>query len=150
MDACTYCGLLANSVDHVVPRTMLKMAEGLSLDLSNVYRLQRWEVPACVECNTFIGSRVFKSLEERREYAHKTIRKKYAKYLRVPDWTDSELAKMGPIAQRDIASAIAKRDSVRARLAWRGSRHVEFDLGAFGAISDLAGQIVRAKAGGSR
>lgn len=122
---CVYCGVFADSEDHVVPRHLLERAGELSVDLSKVMRMQRWVVPACRECNTMIGGRLYPTLAERRAAAHAGIRRKYASYLRVPDWSDEELDEMGPTAQREIVAAMAVRDWVRKRLAWRGARKVE-------------------------
>ena len=44
---CTYCGILADSEDHVVPRHLLERAGELELDLSRVMRMRAWIVPAC-------------------------------------------------------------------------------------------------------
>jgi 5-methylcytosine-specific restriction endonuclease McrA len=48
---CVYCGNLADSEDHVVPRHLLVRAEELGLDLSRVMRMRSWVHPACRECN---------------------------------------------------------------------------------------------------
>jgi hypothetical protein len=130
---CVYCGVIADTVDHVVPKWLLNRAEGMNLDLSKLFRLKRWEVPACRECNSSLGNRIFPTLAERRKAVKQGIRRRYRKILRVPNWTEEELAEMGPNAQREIRRAIAQRDWVRERLAWKGATVVDdirpvFDL----------------------
>jgi len=135
---CTYCGILADSEDHVVPRHLLARAGELSLDLSKVMRMRSWVVPSCRECNSMLSGRLFPTLAERRAAAQKGIRRKYASYLRIPDWSDAELATMGPTAQREIVAGIAVRDWVRSRLRWNGAKVVE-DIGAvYGLAVDVA------------
>lgn len=135
---CTYCGLPADSVDHVVPRHLLERADAAGLDLFRVFRMQRWTVPACRECNSIIGARIFKTLAERRAAAHKGIRKKYAALLRIPDWSEDDLAEMGPRAREDIRHAIRARDGVRERLRWQGDKDPDVR-----AVYDLAIKVAR-------
>lgn len=130
---CVYCGEIADTIDHVVPRHLLERAGEIGLDLSEIFRFRDWVLPACRECNGFIGSRVFKTLVERRACAHATIRRKYAAYLRIPDWDEEELAEMGRIAQHDIRFGLAVRDRTRSRLAWTGTRDVDL-LPVYGLI----------------
>jgi hypothetical protein len=125
---CTYCGVVCDSWDHVVPQHLLKRAGDLKLDLSGLYRMKRWIVPSCRECNSAIGGKLTKTLQDRRVIAKKHIRKKYAAYLRIPDWSDEELEEMGPDAHSDILAAIRIRDYTRERLDWTNPRHNEFDI----------------------
>jgi hypothetical protein len=141
---CTYCGILADSEDHVVPRHLLERADELGLDLSKVMRMRSWIVPSCRECNSMLGGQLFATIQERRAAAHKGIRRKYASYLRIPDWSDDELDEMGPNAQREIVAGMAIRDWVRGRLRWRGAKVVE-DIGA---VYGLSVAVARKAAGG--
>jgi len=136
---CVYCGSLADSEDHVVPRHLLKRAGELSIDLSKVMRMKSWVHPCCRECNSILGGQIFPTIQERRAAAHKGIRKKYASYLRIPDWSDEELAVMGQTAQREIIAALAVRDWVRERLRWKGAKHVE-DISA---VHGMAVDVLR-------
>lgn len=140
---CVYCGILADSEDHVVPRHLLSRAGELGLDLSKVMRMKQWVHPACRECNSSLGGKLFATLRERREEAHRLIRRRYASYLRTPDWSEEELSEMGPKAQAEIVAALAVRDWVRARLRWAGATVVE-DVAV---VYDLAREVTR-KVGG--
>lgn len=135
---CTYCGTVADSVDHVVPQHLLERAGELELDLSKVMRMRSWQVPACRECNSFLGGKLFATLKERRESAHKSIRRKYASYLRVPNWSDEELSEMGPRASDEIRAALVVRNWIRGRLAWKGATVVDIS-----AVYDLAQVMIR-------
>jgi hypothetical protein len=137
---CTYCGALADSVDHVVPRHILKRAGELELNLSNVFRMRSWQVPACCECNSMIGGRLFATLAERRACAHAGIRRKYRQYLAIPNWDEEELAEMGPLMRREIARSIRVREGIRDRLRWTGGNGEVVDLTA---ILELAKSIAR-------
>lgn len=140
-DVCVYCGIFADTVDHVVPRHLLVRAGELELDLSRVMRMRQWTHPACHECNSSLSGRLFATLVERRQAAQKGIRRKYASYLRTPDWTDGELSEMGPKAQAEIVAAIAIRDWVRARLRWRGATIVEDVAPVFHLSQEIARKV---------
>lgn len=138
---CVYCGILADTVDHVVPRHLLSRAGELELDLSKVMRMRVWTRPACHECNSMLSGRLFPTLAERRRAAHAGIRRKYRAYLRVPDWSEKELDEMGPKAQAEIVAAMAVRDWVRARLRWNGAREVEDIAEVFHLSQDIARKV---------
>lgn len=123
---CTYCGVVAQSVDHVVPQWLLKRAEAANLDLSRMFRMRSWTVPACIECNSSLGNRVFQTIALRRAAAKQHVRRKYKAFLRIPNWSADELAEMAPAMVRSIQAGIRVRDWVRQRLAWTGvGRDVE-------------------------
>lgn len=127
MSLCTYCGIVADTVDHTVPRHLLQRAGDLGVDLSTVIRIRKWTVPACRECNSTLGGRIFPTLVERRAAAKAHIRKSYASFLRTPDWTEAELAEVGEKTRRDIVYALAMREWTRARLRWNGWSGTELE-----------------------
>ena len=122
VSVCTYCGLVSDSIDHVVPQHLLKRAEAMGLDLSGVYRMQRWEVPSCRECNSAIGGKLHSSIAERRACAQAHIRKKYSAYLKIPRWTDDELDELGPNIRTEVTMGLKIQAAVRLRIAWRGCK----------------------------
>ena len=108
VDPCYYCGVPATSIDHVIPQTLRG-------------RIPDWEditVPACHECNSRLGDRVFNTLPARKRYIKERLGTKHAKLLRMPDWTEEELAEIGPTLQRHIRAGIAAKFLILARLAW--------------------------------
>ncbi len=131
VDRCVYCGVPADSVDHLVPQHLLRRAGDLNLDLSEVMRFSDWTRPCCRECNSMLGGRLHATLAERRADAHRGIRKKYSAYLRIPNWDEDELAELGPMAAIDVRNALKMRDWVRYRLAYRGQKFEDAELPSF-------------------
>ena len=121
-ELCYYCGCMADTVDHVVPRHLLASAGAIGLDLSKVMRIRLWTVAACRECNILIGGAVFRTLPERVAYLKTKLRKRYAKWLNLPRWTEREIAELGPSAQADVRAALRVQESARERIAWRPAR----------------------------
>ena len=127
---CYYCGVLADTVDHVVPRHLLERAGAAGISLAAVYRVRLWEVPACRECNCLIGGAIFKTIKERVAYVKMRIRKRYSRLLRMPQWTEEELEEVGPGMRGFVANAQARRQYIRDRLAWRPSAAFAPDVSA--------------------
>lgn len=120
LTVCVYCGVASDSIDHVVPQHLLARAGELELDLSGIMRMAQWTVPSCRECNAILGGRLYATLAERRKAAHDGLRRKYATYLRTPDWDEDELAEMGESMRQFIRAGMGIRNWVRARLRWTG------------------------------
>lgn len=117
---CTYCGMTANTKDHLLPVTMTGEAA----------RRFVATVPACVECNSAISDRVGPSIIERRKEAHRHIRKANRRLLEAAKlWTPKELAELGPNLRRRIEASLAKRELVEMRLEWPIDS--DYDLRAF-------------------
>lgn len=125
VSVCYYCGVLADSIDHTVPQHLLVRAGAAGLDLRGVMRMRRWTVDACRECNTLIGGAIFRTMRERSDFLKSRLRSKYRKVLRMPNWTPAELDTLGPVIRKDVESALAKRDSVKLRIAWKPSHYAE-------------------------
>lgn len=110
---CIYCGMPCDSTDHIPPRHLRDQLVGLDL-----VALGEKEVPACRECNSALGRRPLITVLERRGYVKNFLRRKYASYLRIPNWTEEELETFGHDLQGMIRRNLALRDEVRKRLAW--------------------------------
>ena len=78
---CHYCGVIATSIDHVPPLSVRAMLAG-SGAIEN-YAIK--DVPACHECNSAIGANAPFHLVDRKRIAKNHIRRKYARYLRIPN-----------------------------------------------------------------
>jgi hypothetical protein len=65
---CYYCNEPANSVEHVIPQCVMMNSP---------------TIPACLECNIFIGS-YLGSLDEKIIYLKRQLKKHYAKELALP------------------------------------------------------------------
>jgi len=141
--ACVYCGIPADTIDHVVPRHLLIRAGAIGLDLSKLFLIRDWELPACRECNSAIGGQVFRTLKERRECVRRHIRRKYRNVLRIPEWTDDEIAQMGPLMQREIRAGLAQQALAKQRLAWTGGDRRALTAEDLSAVFDIARRIVQ-------
>lgn len=121
-DHCRYCGMPADSDDHVPPRWLLQQAATAD-GPTRKQLLAGWPNPpavwrACRECNSFLGHRRFKTLAERRKACRAHIRKKYRKFMAATDWTPDELAELGPTLRSKVMEFIQIRDIVAARLSY--------------------------------
>lgn len=110
---CAYCGMPADSVDHIPPRHMRVQLSELELQAMIVM-----EVPACRECNSALGAKPLLTVGARREWVKSWLSRHYAKYLRIPEWREEDLAALGQSLQGMVRRNIAIRDTVRDRIRW--------------------------------
>jgi hypothetical protein len=113
IEPCTYCGLPSDSIDHIPPQAMRAMIQDLGA-YKGVWR----EVPACRWCNSHLADLALLTVEDRRQYIKKVLRKKFKKLLSLPDWTDAALAELGPSLRCFVIDSIHKAQIVKERLAW--------------------------------
>jgi hypothetical protein len=110
----------AESVDHVPPRA----ARSRIIEAGLASRYVFLEVDACSECNGLLGSRTLWTLRERKTFIKKALARRYAKFLRIPDWNPSELAMFSErsMLRNYIERGLIVRDIVRQRLKWNETR----------------------------
>ena len=113
---CVYCGLVASTVDHVVPRSYRSM-------IADWRKQEGWEkipdtVPCCSQCNSIAGANIFASLKEKREYIKDRLRYKYRRLLASAFWNESEIQGLGKSLRSHIEKAERKKIIVLLRLAW--------------------------------
>lgn len=95
--------------DHLLPVSMTGEAQRKFVAV----------VPSCKECNCAIGDRIGHRITERREEAHRHIRRKYRKALEAGKrWTRAELAELGPNLRAAVGRLLLQDEVVRQRLAW--------------------------------
>ena len=70
---CAYCGGIADSIDHIIPR----VAKGSSNRLKNL-------TTACRSCNSIANARVFENFEEKKKYILEVI----ANNVRIRQYND--------------------------------------------------------------
>lgn len=117
---CVYCGLPGYTLDHLLPVTLTGEAVRKFVAV----------VPACHECNSGIGDRCGYRISERREEAHRLLRKRHRKTLELSrQWGPKDLAELGPILRAHIKGALIKREVLMERLAW--PHDPEYDRRAF-------------------
>lgn len=105
---CVYCGLIAGTKDHLLPRTWTGAA----------VRKKVLTVPACAECNSVISDRYAPSITERRRIAHAIIYKRKKRLMNMPDWNQGDIEKLGSTLRSTIERGLHDRNVARARLAW--------------------------------
>lgn len=97
--SCTYCGELANTRDHIIPRTY-SGDETFSHDVC---------VPACKECNCLLGPRAYFTIAERAHYIYNTLQKRYKKVLSSPYWKEKDIKELG----NTLRSYVKKQQSLK-------------------------------------
>ena len=117
---CHYCGMPATSEDHVVPRAIIKTYESIADPelLASLKRHRTLVVPACGECNSVAGATIQKTLEDRKRFIKAKLRKRHRKVLNMPDWSDEEIAELGPELQQHIRANQELKNVIKRRLAW--------------------------------
>lgn len=114
-DACTYCGQISDTYDHIPPICMAGRGASCGVEDAGPFI----KVPACLECNSTLGSSGLLSIEKRRAYIKGRLRKKYKHFLRIPNWDEDELGELSPEFARDVRASVKFANAVRMRLAWR-------------------------------
>lgn len=114
---CVYCGMIADTIDHVIPRAYRRMVEEHGGWRSRFPGVPD-EVPACGECNTLAGDHVFPTLAQKREYIHSQLERRYKSALGTPHWSKEELAELGPGLRTAVVGSLELAGVIRARLRW--------------------------------
>lgn len=76
------------------------------------------EVRCCRECNSALGRQALWTIESRKSYMKEWLKRRYQRYLDIPDWSDQELAQMGPTLEASIRQGLAVREVTKRRLAF--------------------------------
>ena len=111
--SCYYCGLPASTIDHVPPRSVRPML----LEQSH-YSWSFTEVDACYECNSWLGTKQPWDVVGRKAAVKEHLRKKYAYYLDIPNWSAQELADLGPSLLAHVTQSIILNKLTKQRLDW--------------------------------
>lgn len=109
---CTYCGIAANGLDHVIPVSYdfaSRSAASYAKDLV---------VPCCSECNSRLSNFYLPTIAERAEYLIGSYKDKYKKVLNRPDWTDEELKDMGATMRKRIKADAQLKIDLEQRLTY--------------------------------
>lgn len=117
---CVYCGELAGTKDHLLPRNFTGESDRLRVPV----------VPSCQECNSILSESYMPDVLERREYVQNRLRIKYKKYLRVIQWGESDLAEFGDQLRSVILSQMEQHDRIVRRLAWPEKPTYDYDAWA--------------------
>ena len=111
---CFYCGLVADSIDHLPPRSIRPRI--VAMKLSSEYQFV--EVRSCRECNSLFGARPPWTPEGRRGAVAGILEDRYRSYLESPDWDWKDILSLGDNLRDEVMTAQAIREITRARIAW--------------------------------
>jgi len=118
-ELCYYCGAAANTIDHVVPKSTIRMYYDLDPDLlEDLLRGRKLEVRCCHECNVLLGATIQDTLADRKKLLKSKLKKRYAKLLKSPDWEEEEISAMGEHMQQHIREGIKKKEYIKERIVW--------------------------------
>ena len=113
-DPCTYCGQVSDTLDHIPSLRVVEMAHSCDQECEGPFI----KVPACNECNGHLGPVRVTAIAERRHIVREGLRKKYRKFLNIPNWDEDELKELSPDFAREVRASVNFANHVRARLAW--------------------------------
>lgn len=115
-EPCVYCGMPADTRDHFIPQAFVYKIADFGVPINDLI------VPACRECNSTAGDRIFKSLKEKRIYIKRRYLKKYRHILDAPGWTKAEINELGPglLLQSYVKRSQELKKLTWQRLNWRG------------------------------
>ena len=119
---CYYCGAVAETIDHVVPRSLIESLINSGVDELTAVALngsRRMLVPCCRECNGLAGSKYHETLAERAEFVRGRLARRHRKALAMPDWSASELAELSQGLRGFVIAGLYERDDLRRRLRYR-------------------------------
>lgn len=97
---CFYCGVPAETVDHVPPLSRVDDYEAMCLVHERYVK-----VPCCKECNMLAGSTVQESIIQRKELVADKLAKRHASDIRAPEWDKEELASLTGRLRGYVAAA---------------------------------------------
>jgi len=110
--ACFYCGLPADTVDHIIPRVVVTAL----MDIQ--FTAGRMTVPACRECNSALGAKVFSDPLEKKRWIKVWLRQRYKRVLQMPPWSESELAELQFNLREMTEAALRLKELIKSRIAW--------------------------------
>ena len=109
---CVYCGMPSQETDHVPPKCYRKWLAGC---------VEFLIVASCRECNALLGKRPLYTLEARQEFIRRALRKKYHRFLSMPDWRRSELNELEGRLEQFVRNSQTTREIVEMRLSYQGT-----------------------------
>jgi len=110
---CFYCGVAADTIDHIPPKHIANNADAIGVD-----RDMFFTVPCCKECNSTLGGRPLLRLEDRKDFIYKTYTTKYSKVINIPSFSDVELEEFHGSLLDDLKRTIKLKSVIEYRLLW--------------------------------
>lgn len=117
---CKYCGMPADTVDHVVPQSLAEKARlsGNPDWASDIVRARIQTVSCCHDCNNALGDRVFPTVQDRKLAIKRRLRRKFKRLLDSPNWTEEELAELDEHLRGFVLRRQRLKIEIRERLRW--------------------------------
>lgn len=112
---CLYCGVSADSLDHFIP---LSFAVAIS-EFIDIPRKMKKLIPACRECNSIAGSKIFPTVGAKRRYIQAHLKAKYGRFLVAPRWTEHELSELGYNLRTFIEKGMTIQEIMQARIHYK-------------------------------
>jgi hypothetical protein len=110
---CVYCGIPAETVDHVPPRSVRPYLADRCPG-----RFPLHEVHACQECNTALGARPLWTLAERKRFIKSWLARRYRRFLKQPTWAPEEIEELGHNLRTVVVKHQVLKELTVARIAW--------------------------------
>lgn len=116
---CYYCGAAADTIDHVVPQSLITAArdsgdEAVIRAVSE--RRRRMTVPCCRDCNGLAGAVYDQTLAGRKARIAEKFERRNRRKLEMPDWAPTELMEISQQLRGYVLNALVERDNLRERL----------------------------------
>lgn len=108
---CVYCGEPATTKDHFPPKSASKT--GVLL-------------PACNECNGFIGNRYPFDFDGRCASIKLRIKNKYMKILNSPSWSEEELNELTDKLRSYVENGFKQKELIRCRIDWNIKAYIDY------------------------
>lgn len=110
---CIYCGESAECRDHVIPfcyNNSTGKRKEIDYHSENV-------VPACNECNGYLGSQFITNIAERALYLANRLKIKNKKLLKTPDWSKEELEDLSANMRNTIQALQFKKGLLKDKIS---------------------------------
>lgn len=131
---CIYCGVPAATIDHVMPVSIV------SANLGLIRYRKLIKVPACPECNSIAGDRLFRSVGAKGRYVRGRLKIKYKRLLKCKDWTREELEEIGYTLRTTFERDLRNRAIVKERVKWQNQNtSITVNANGVGRISRRTG-----------
>jgi len=110
-DWCVYCGQVAETVEHFPPKS---------------YCLDGLLMPACKECNSLAGTDWPTDFGKRKDLVNERLKRRHAKALNTPVWTQEELKEMKRGMRKEIEIWQTRRRIAERRIAWNAEGYLAY------------------------
>lgn len=114
---CMYCGVLADTIDHVPPIT--RVDDYRALWVKHAY----WKVKCCSECNFLAADSLQSDFLERVQYVKEKLKLRYRRRAVNAPWSKAEIKELGRTMKTEAAKGLKIKCQLDERLNyWGGVR----------------------------